>query len=130
MSNRNVKILQIMYWSCQVKDQVLLYLFFFLFSLSSQSTLGYIALLISTFHVLIYGWKRAFEEEYYRFYTPPNFVLALVLPSIVIVGKIILLLPCVSRKLRRIRRGWEKSHVIEEVSGSVPHLSPERITVM
>uniref|UniRef100_H0YT60 STEAP2 metalloreductase n=1 Tax=Taeniopygia guttata TaxID=59729 RepID=H0YT60_TAEGU len=49
-----------------------------------QSTLGYIALLISTFHVLIYGWKRAFEEEYYRFYTPPNFVLALVLPSIVI----------------------------------------------
>ncbi|XP_031968555.1 uncharacterized protein LOC116445715 isoform X3 [Corvus moneduloides] len=51
-----------------------------------QSTLGYIALLISTFHVLIYGWKRAFEEEYYRFYTPPNFVLALVLPSIVILG--------------------------------------------
>ncbi|MXQ80569.1 hypothetical protein E5288_WYG009184 [Bos mutus] len=47
-----------------------------------QSTLGYVALLISTFHVLIYGWKRAFEEEYYRFYTPPNFVLALVLPSI------------------------------------------------
>ncbi|NXT06234.1 STEA2 Metalloreductase, partial [Prunella fulvescens] len=95
-----------------------------------QSTLGYIALLISTFHVLIYGWKRAFEEEYYRFYTPPNFVLALVLPSIVILGKVVLLLPCVSRKLRRIRRGWEKSHVIEEVSGSVPHLSPERITVM
>uniref|UniRef100_A0A8C5TAJ4 Ferric oxidoreductase domain-containing protein n=1 Tax=Malurus cyaneus samueli TaxID=2593467 RepID=A0A8C5TAJ4_9PASS len=74
----------------------------------SSSTLGYIALLISTFHVLIYGWKRAFEEEYYRFYTPPNFVLALVLPSIVILGKIVLLLPCVSRKLRRIRRGWEK----------------------
>ncbi|KAK2536398.1 hypothetical protein Q9233_003166 [Columba guinea] len=95
-----------------------------------QSTLGYVALLISTFHVLIYGWKRAFEEEYYRFYTPPNFVLALVLPSIVILGKIILLLPCVSRKLRRIRRGWEKSHVIEEASGSLPHLSPERITVM
>ncbi|KAM5203489.1 metalloreductase STEAP2 isoform 2-T7 [Hipposideros larvatus] len=51
-----------------------------------QSTLGYVALLISTFHVLIYGWKRAFEEEYYRFYTPPNFVLALVLPSVVILG--------------------------------------------
>ncbi|EPY73977.1 hypothetical protein CB1_002349006 [Camelus ferus] len=53
---------------------------------SRQSTLGYVALLISTFHVVIYGWKRAFEEEYYRFYTPPNFVLALVLPSIVILG--------------------------------------------
>uniref|UniRef100_A0A669QQZ7 STEAP2 metalloreductase n=1 Tax=Phasianus colchicus TaxID=9054 RepID=A0A669QQZ7_PHACC len=95
-----------------------------------SSTLGYVALLISTFHVLIYGWKRAFEEEYYRFYTPPNFVLALVLPSIVILGKIILLLPCINRKLRRIRRGWEKSHAIEETSGSIPHFSPERITVM
>ncbi|XP_039377591.1 metalloreductase STEAP2 isoform X2 [Mauremys reevesii] len=95
-----------------------------------QSTLGYVALLISTFHVLIYGWKRAFEEEYYRFYTPPNFVLALVLPSVVIVGKIILLFPCISRKLRRIRRGWEKSQVMEERGGTVPHLSPERITVM
>ncbi|NXI34362.1 STEA2 Metalloreductase, partial [Galbula dea] len=95
-----------------------------------QSTLGYVALLISIFHVLIYGWKRAFEEEYYRFYTPPNFVLALVLPSVVILGKLLFLLPCVSRKLRRIRRGWEQSHGLEERSGSVPHLSPERITVM
>ncbi|KAM8936179.1 metalloreductase STEAP2 [Lycaon pictus] len=96
-----------------------------------QSTLGYVALLISTFHVLIYGWKRAFEEEYYRFYTPPNFVLALVLPSIVILGKIVLLLPCISRKLKRIKKGWEKSQFLEEgVGGAVPHLSPERVTVM
>ncbi|XP_051818313.1 metalloreductase STEAP2 [Antechinus flavipes] len=95
-----------------------------------QSTLGYVALLISTFHVLIYGWKRAFEEEYYRFYTPPNFVLALVLPSIVILGKIILLFPCISRKLKRIKKGWEKSQFIEVASGIIPHLSPERVTVM
>ncbi|KAL0619616.1 Metalloreductase STEAP2 [Plecturocebus cupreus] len=96
-----------------------------------QSTLGYVALLISTFHVLIYGWKRAFEEEYYRFYTPPNFVLALVLPSIVILGKIILLLPCISRKLKRIKKGWEKSQFLEEgIGGTIPHLSPERVTVM
>lgn len=96
-----------------------------------QSTLGYVALLISTFHVLIYGWKRAFEGEYYRFYTPPNFVLALVLPSIVILGKSILLLPCLSQKLKRIKKGWEKSQFLEEgVGGAVPHLSPERVTVM
>lgn len=103
-------------------------------SLSSsrpKSTLGYVALLISTFHVLIYGWKRAFEEEYYRFYTPPNFVLALVLPSIVILGKIVLLLPCISQKLKRIKKGWEKSQFLEEgIGGAVPHLSPERVTVM
>lgn len=96
-----------------------------------KSTLGYVALLISTFHVLIYGWKRAFAEEYYRFYTPPNFVLALVLPSVVIVGKTILLLPCISRKLKRIKKGWEKSQFLEEgLGGTVPHLSPERVTVM
>ncbi|XP_047418309.1 metalloreductase STEAP2 [Sciurus carolinensis] len=96
-----------------------------------QSTLGYVALLISTFHVLIYGWKRAFEEEYYRFYTPPNFVLALVLPSIVILGKIVLFLPCINRKLKRIKKGWEKSQFLEEgIGGTIPHLSPERVTVM
>ncbi|XP_048367169.1 metalloreductase STEAP2 isoform X2 [Sphaerodactylus townsendi] len=95
-----------------------------------QSTLGYVALLISTFHVLIYGWKRAFEEEYYRFYTPPNFILALVLPCTVILGKIILLLPCISRKLKRIRRGWEKSQFMEDGIGTASYPSPERITVM
>lgn len=96
-----------------------------------QSTLGYVALLITTFHVLIYGWKRAFAEEYYRFYTPPNFVLALVLPSIVLLGKMMLLLPCIGRKLKRIKKGWEKSQFLEEgMGGTVPHLSPERVTVM
>ncbi|XP_070585829.1 metalloreductase STEAP2 [Erythrolamprus reginae] len=95
-----------------------------------QSTLGYVALLISTFHVLIYGWKRAFEEECYRFYTPPNFVLALVLPCVVILGKIILLLPCINRKLRKIRRGWEKRQFIHDGNGSDSYPSPERITVM
>lgn len=111
---------------------IICFLFCFFFFLPYlKSTLGYVALLISTFHVLIYGWKRAFEEEYYRFYTPPNFVLALVLPSIVILGKIILLLPCISQKLKRIKKGWEKSQFLEEgIGGAVPHLSPERVTVM
>ncbi|XP_060638276.2 metalloreductase STEAP2 [Anolis sagrei] len=95
-----------------------------------QSTLGYVALVISTFHVLIYGWKRAFEEEFYRFYMPPNFMLALVLPCIVILGKIILLLPCISRKLRRIRKGWEKRQYMEDGTGTGSHPSPERVTIM
>ncbi|XP_041103080.1 metalloreductase STEAP2-like [Polyodon spathula] len=95
-----------------------------------QSTLGYVALLITTFHVLIYGWKRAFDQEYYKFYMPPNFVIALVLPVTVIVGKIVLLLPCMSGRLRRIRRGWENSQYRSEVSGAASQVSPERITVM
>ncbi|MGH0150719.1 UNVERIFIED_CONTAM: hypothetical protein FKN15_032568 [Acipenser sinensis] len=95
-----------------------------------QSTLGYVALLITTFHVLIYGWKRAFDQEYYKFYMPPNFVIALVLPVTVIVGKIVLLLPCMSGRLRRIRRGWENSQYRSEVSGAASQVSPERITIM
>ncbi|XP_048403430.1 metalloreductase STEAP2 isoform X2 [Stegostoma tigrinum] len=95
-----------------------------------ESTLGYVALLISTFHVLIYGWKRAFEEQYYRFYTPPNFMLALILPFTVIIGKLILLFPCINRRLRKIRKGWEKSQLTNDTSTILLQASPERVTVM
>ncbi|MGH0181485.1 UNVERIFIED_CONTAM: hypothetical protein FKN15_014400 [Acipenser sinensis] len=96
----------------------------------NKSTLGYVALLITTFHVLLYGWKRAFDQEYYKFYMPPNFVIALVLPVTVVVGKIVLLLPCMSGRLRQIRRGWENSQYRSEVSGAASQVSPERITIM
>ncbi|XP_072431984.1 metalloreductase STEAP2 isoform X7 [Chiloscyllium punctatum] len=95
-----------------------------------HSTLGYVALLISTFHVLIYGWKRAFEEQYYRFYMPPNFILALILPFTVILGKLILLLPCIKRRLRKIRKGLEKSQFTNDTSTILLQASPERVTVM
>ncbi|KAM6953121.1 LOW QUALITY PROTEIN: metalloreductase STEAP2-like [Aplochiton taeniatus] len=100
-----------------------------------QSTLGYIALLIATFHGLLFGWKRAFEEEAYRFYLPPNFVVALALPVCVILGKVLTLLPCVARKLHAIRRGAETSryrsqrHRLDPI-GSASHVSPERVTIM
>ncbi|XP_059494612.1 metalloreductase STEAP2 isoform X3 [Stegostoma tigrinum] len=104
--------------------------YFFLNMAYQQSTLGYVALLISTFHVLIYGWKRAFEEQYYRFYTPPNFMLALILPFTVIIGKLILLFPCINRRLRKIRKGWEKSQLTNDTSTILLQASPERVTVM
>nr|XP_021326046.1 metalloreductase STEAP2 isoform X3 [Danio rerio] len=95
-----------------------------------QSTLGYIALLISTFHALLFGWQRAFLEESYRFYMPPNFVLALILPVTVIIGKIVLLLPCVSRKLKRIRRGLDSHQSRTNHERPAAHVSPERVTIM
>ncbi|XP_042570518.1 metalloreductase STEAP2-like [Cyprinus carpio] len=95
-----------------------------------QSTLGYIALLISTFHALLFGWQRAFLEDSYRFYMPPNFVLALVLPVTVIVGKVVLLLPCVSRKLKRIRRGLDSNQSRTNHERPAAHVSPERVTIM
>ncbi|XP_061095053.1 metalloreductase STEAP2-like [Conger conger] len=99
-----------------------------------QSTLGYIALLIATFHALLFGWRRAFQPESYRFYLPPSFVVALVLPVTVIVGKAVLLLPCVGRRLRRIRRGSEdgcrRRRDDPRGSAAAAHVSPERVTIM
>ena len=102
-----------------------------------QSTLGYIALLIATFHGLLFGWKRAFEEDAYRFYLPPNFVVALALPVCVILGKVLLLLPCVACKLHRIRRGGENGRAARSLWTQPPsagpsalQVSPERVTIM
>ncbi|XP_067107822.1 metalloreductase STEAP2 [Osmerus mordax] len=97
-----------------------------------QSTLGYIALLITTFHVLLFGWKQAFEEDAYRFYLPPSFAVSVALPVCVILGKVFLLLPCVACKLHRIRRGYETKHTENNFNTvvSATHISPERVTIM
>ncbi|MEQ2308546.1 Metalloreductase steap2 [Ameca splendens] len=98
-----------------------------------QSTLGYIALLIATFHGLLFGWKRAFDEDAYRFYLPPSFVVSLALPVCVILGKVLMLLPCVGHKLHQIRKGLDtspyKGRRLEPV-GSAANILPERVTIM
>lgn len=43
-------------------------------------------------------------------------MLSLVLPSAVIVLKMLILLPCVDRSLTRIRRGWERSSAGDDSS--------------
>ncbi|XP_071373995.1 metalloreductase STEAP3-like [Centroberyx affinis] len=77
-----------------------------------QSRLGYAALTMATLHTLLYGWDRAFHGDQYRFCLPPTFMLVLVLPLAVLLGRLALSLPCVALRLRRIRRGWEKSRQI------------------
>ncbi|XP_068575906.1 metalloreductase STEAP3 isoform X2 [Cebidichthys violaceus] len=74
-----------------------------------QSTLGYCALSAATLHTLLFGWDRAFDPAQYRFLMPPTFLLAVVLPAAVLLGRLALLAPCVAQRLGRIRRGWEKS---------------------
>ncbi|KAG7242067.1 hypothetical protein INR49_024113 [Caranx melampygus] len=74
-----------------------------------QSKLGYLTLFLCTFHAYIYGWNKFLLPSYYKWYTPPAFMLSLVLPSVVIVLKLLLLLPCVDRTLTRIRQGWERT---------------------
>ncbi|KAM6945788.1 metalloreductase STEAP3-like [Aplochiton taeniatus] len=77
-----------------------------------QSRLGYSALAMATLHTLLYGWDRAFDPARYHFYLPPTFLLVLVLPCCVLLGRLALTAPCVARRLAQIRRGWEKgSHI-------------------
>ncbi|XP_042350917.1 metalloreductase STEAP3 [Plectropomus leopardus] len=72
-----------------------------------QSGLGYAALTLSIMHTLFFGWDFAFLPAAYRYYLPPVFLLALILPCIVLVGRILLALPCLTLRLAKIRRGWE-----------------------
>ncbi|KAF7241942.1 Metalloreductase STEAP3 [Varanus komodoensis] len=78
-----------------------------------QSTLGFVALVISTLHTLTYGWTRAFDENQYKFYLPPTFTLTLLVPCAIILAKLFFCLPCMSQRLRRIRNGWEKDRYVK-----------------
>ncbi|XP_078480487.1 LOW QUALITY PROTEIN: metalloreductase STEAP3-like [Lampetra planeri] len=77
-----------------------------------QSTLGYCALSAATTHTLLYGWDRAFSPSHYPFHLPPTFVLVLIPSIVVLLGRLVVLLPCVGTRLRRIRRGWEENRHI------------------
>ncbi|KAM3862200.1 metalloreductase STEAP3 [Diretmus argenteus] len=74
-----------------------------------QSGLGYAALTLSVMHTLFFGWDFAFFLVAYPYYLPPVYLLALVLPCSVLVGRVVLALPCLAFRLAKIRRGWEGS---------------------
>uniref|UniRef100_A0AAV2MCY5 Metalloreductase STEAP4 n=1 Tax=Knipowitschia caucasica TaxID=637954 RepID=A0AAV2MCY5_KNICA len=73
-----------------------------------QSKLGYLTLFLCTLHAYLYGWDKFLRPTSYKWYMAPGYLLSLVLPSVVLVLKLLLLLPCVDRSLTRIRRGWER----------------------
>ncbi|XP_061572730.1 metalloreductase STEAP4-like [Cololabis saira] len=79
-----------------------------------QSKLGYLTLLVCTTHGYLYGWNKFLLPATYKWYTPPAFMLCLIVPSVVLVLKLIILLPCVDRTLTRIRQGWERNQPKEE----------------
>ncbi|XP_030014255.1 metalloreductase STEAP4-like [Sphaeramia orbicularis] len=79
-----------------------------------QSKLGHLTLTICTAHGYIYGWNKFLRPSTYKWYTPPGYMLCLVVPSIVLVLKMLLLLPCVDNTLTRIRQGWERTRLREE----------------
>lgn len=80
-----------------------------------QSKLGYITLFLCTAHCYLYGWNKFLRVSTYKWYTPPGYMLCLIVPSVVLVLKVLLLLPCVDRTLTRIRQGWERTQPGEEL---------------
>ncbi|CAB1334229.1 unnamed protein product [Coregonus sp. 'balchen'] len=74
----------------------------------SLSKLGHLTLLLCTAHTYLYGWNRFLRSSTYKWYTPPGYMLCLVLPSVVLLLKLLLITPCVDRTITRIRQGWER----------------------
>lgn len=78
-----------------------------LFSFSFQSKMGYLALLLCTVHALVFAWNKWVDVSQFIWYTPPSFMVAVFLPSVVLLCKCVLLLPCFRKRIRKIRGGWE-----------------------
>lgn len=90
-----------------------------------QSCLGYVAMTISVMHVLFVGWDSSFSPSAYTYCLPPVYLLAVVLPCVVLVGRLVLFLPFLAQPLARIRQGWESNKHLslkapEEESASWP----------
>jgi hypothetical protein len=76
--------------------------------LPHQSKLGHLTLLLCTAHTYLYGWNKFLSSSTYKWYTPPGYMLCLVIPSVVLLLKLLLITPCVDRTITRIRQGWER----------------------
>ncbi|KAF3839812.1 hypothetical protein F7725_018529 [Dissostichus mawsoni] len=82
-----------------------------------QSKLGHLTLL--------YAQHMATFTAGINFFVPPptnGYMLCLIVPSVVLVLKALVLLPCVDRTLTRIRQGWERNQPTEEI-GKVTNLT-------
>ncbi|KAM5157419.1 metalloreductase STEAP4-like [Mantella aurantiaca] len=73
-----------------------------------QSKLGYLTLVLCTGHAFLYGWDKFLKAAGFRWRMPPAYTLSLVVPCVVLILKFILIIPCVNKRIARIRRGWER----------------------
>lgn len=73
-----------------------------------QSKLGYMSLLFCTAHAFLYGWNKFLSPSAYKWWMPSPYMLALVVPCVVLILKVVLIIPCMDRTISRIRQGWER----------------------
>nr|AAK50537.1 dudulin [Mus musculus] len=72
-----------------------------------QSKLGIVSLLLGTVHALVFAWNKWVDVSQFVWYMPPTFMIAVFLPTLVLICKIALCLPCLRKKILKIRCGWE-----------------------
>ena len=72
-----------------------------------HSRLGYIMLALAVTHVCVMGMSKWIKTGFPLLFFRVKF-LSIVMPSLVLVCKLVLLLPCVNTYVERIRRGWER----------------------
>ncbi|XP_066300854.1 metalloreductase STEAP3-like [Branchiostoma lanceolatum] len=72
-----------------------------------QAKLGWVVLIFATTHMVIYGAEIFILPGLFASYTIAGFQITLILPAILILLKVVTLLPCISSRVDRIRRGWE-----------------------
>lgn len=72
-----------------------------------QSRLGYVMLTLAVTHVYVMGVTKWVKTGFPLLFFRVKFM-SIVLPTIVLTCRLLLLLPCCSVYLGRIRRGWER----------------------
>ena len=72
-----------------------------------HSRLGYVMLTLAVTHVYVMGVPKWVKTGFPLLFFRVKF-LSIVMPTLVLVCKLVLLLPCVDAYVQRIRRGWER----------------------
>ena len=101
-------------WNKFLLNQSLPREFFFVL----QSKLGIVCLLLGTIHALIFAWNKWVDIKQFVWYTPPTFMIAVFLPIVVLMCKAILFLPCLRKKILKIRHGWEDVTKVNKIEMS------------
>ncbi|KAI8511618.1 cupric reductase [Branchiostoma belcheri] len=90
-----------------------------------QSKLGWTVFLFAVTHCSVYVAEMFIESYLFTSYTPPAFYIDLTLCAVLLLLKIVTLLPCVSSRVDRIRRGWERNAPKAGKSNSAYKEDPE-----
>ena len=85
-----------------------------------QSKMGLLCLFIATCHVNVKGFNSWINEPVGLVIQEMTFLVSL-LPYIILITRFILFMPCVSKYLAKIRRGWERQPTLTTAESTDTH---------